>query len=362
MQSSVPALTPQHPTDSSSRAATGGSRKVQEQVGSYIKKLVGDEAGDGMLHWRLVNEMDAIDGLIQDNLERDRAAEQKALQRTVLEEQVREARKKDHDFKSSRMHWGSKIQADAAQWQEEERLKKIRQQETLRKFNEEQARHAEASRRRKDAEAQEVAQLEHAMAQQAADAKRQQELAEEQRRKKQQEMAKQMADAAKEAAEQKVLRKQEEAEKDIAMMKAQIAVMEAQEQQRAQSFQRMKEKQGKAQAQYEARCAKTGCLWKNRDHSNIATAKKTRCDLLQVLVLSLGCGKCGKGRDEARPSRPTPASLSRFLRPRPAASRRGSRRRPTFTDYLETMTYLMLDLQDIMNTLFSTCFWQSESV
>lgn len=36
--------------------------------------------------------------------------------------------------------------------------------------------------------------------------------------------------------------------------------------------------------------------------------------------------------------------------------------RPTFTDYLETMTYLMLDLQDIMNTLFSTCFWQSESV
>lgn len=62
-----------------------------------------------------------------------------------------------------------------------------------------------------------------------------------------------MADAAKEAAEQKVLRKQEEAEKDIAMMKAQIAVMEAQEQQRAQSFQRMKEKQGKAQAQYEAK-------------------------------------------------------------------------------------------------------------
>lgn len=27
--------------------------QVQEQVGSYIKKLVGDEAGDGMLHWRL---------------------------------------------------------------------------------------------------------------------------------------------------------------------------------------------------------------------------------------------------------------------------------------------------------------------
>lgn len=57
-----------------------------------------------------------------------------------------------------------------------------------------------------------------------------------------------MADAAKEAAEQKVLRKQAEAQKDIAMMKAQIAVMEEQERQRAESFQRIKDKQGKAQA------------------------------------------------------------------------------------------------------------------
>jgi len=38
--------------------------------------------------------------------------------------------------------------------------------QTLRKFNEEQARHAEASRARKDAEAEEVAQLEREMAQQ----------------------------------------------------------------------------------------------------------------------------------------------------------------------------------------------------
>ena len=34
--------------------------KVEEKVGSYIKQLIGDE-----VHWRLVNEMDAIDGLIQ---------------------------------------------------------------------------------------------------------------------------------------------------------------------------------------------------------------------------------------------------------------------------------------------------------
>ncbi|CAL1160607.1 unnamed protein product [Cladocopium goreaui] len=229
-ESSVPAIAPQHP-ESSSRLPTGNSRKVEEQVGSFIKQLVGDE-GDGMLHWRLVNEMDAIDGLIQDNIEKHRAAEQKARQRTVLEEQVREARQKDQDLNLSRMHWGTQIQADAARWQEEERLKKLRQQETLRKFNEEQARHAEASRRRRDAEAEQVAMIERDMAQQALDAKRRSEAAEEQRKKKQQEMARQMADAAKEAAEQKVLRKQAEAQKDIAMMKAQIAVMEEQERQR----------------------------------------------------------------------------------------------------------------------------------
>eukprot|EP00435_Cladocopium_sp_Y103_P071407 s43_g37.t1 len=268
-ESSVPAIAPQHPTESSSRLPTGTSRKVEEQVGSFIKQLVGDE-GDGMLHWRLVNEMDAIDGLIQDNIEKHRAAEQKARQRTVLEEQVREARKKDQDLNLSRMHWGTQIQV----WQEEERLKKLRQQETLRKFNEEQARHAEASRRRRDAEAEEVAQIERDMAQQALDAKRRSEAAEEQRKKKQQEMARQMADAAREAAEQKVLRKQAEAQKelehvyewDIAMMKAQIAVMEEQERQRAASFQRMKDKQGKAQAQYEAKAGSEQARLRKEEH------------------------------------------------------------------------------------------------
>ncbi|CAJ1455704.1 unnamed protein product [Effrenium voratum] len=210
-QSSTPAISPSRPTEE--RRSQTGSSKAPE-LGSYIKQLVGDEKGDGMQHWRLVSEVDAIDSLMQESLERHRAAEQKAKQRHVLEEQVREAQKKDNEFKSSRMNWGSKLQADADQWQQEERSRKVLQQEMQRKFNEEQARHAEEGRRRKDEERQQVAALEHSLVQQAEIEKARQEEAEGRRRRKQQEMAKQMADAAKEAQEKKALKKHEEAQKD----------------------------------------------------------------------------------------------------------------------------------------------------
>eukprot|EP00434_Breviolum_minutum_P030274 symbB.v1.2.026779.t1/scaffold2704.1/size72676/4 len=91
-------------------------------------------------------------------------------------------------------------------------------------------------------------------------------------------MAKEMADAAREAAEQKVLKKQAEAEKDIAMMKAQMAVMEEQEQQRAQSFQRMKDKQGKAQAQYEANAGSAQARLQREDTATVSSLNRLSCN------------------------------------------------------------------------------------
>ncbi|CAE7591663.1 unnamed protein product, partial [Symbiodinium pilosum] len=192
----------------SSRLETSSSRKVNpERIGSLVRQLLAGE--EPAANWRLVHEVDAIDGLLQEC-------------------------------------WL------ASRWQEEERLKKAQQQEALRKFNEEQARHAEAGRQRKRAEASVVAQLEEDMAKQAAEAKLRQEEAEERKKRQQQEMAKQMAEAAKQAVEQKALQKQEEAQKDIALMHAQIALMEDQEKRRADALQKIRDKQGKAQAQYEA--------------------------------------------------------------------------------------------------------------
>ncbi|CAE7254339.1 FCPF [Symbiodinium sp. CCMP2592] len=231
-------------------------------------------------------------------MQQKQAIERKVRQKNILEEQVREARQKDSEYKSSMMNWGGRMQADADQswpeqhadgtastahgsmlaaqssdsqswrWQEEERVKKAQQQEATalplavqalvislqaqRKFNQEQERHAEAGRQRKRAEARLSAQLEEDMAKQAAEAKLQQDEAEERKKRKQQEVAKQMAEAAKQAAEQKALQKQEEAKKDIALMQAQIALMEDQERRRAEAIQKIKDKQGQALAQYEA--------------------------------------------------------------------------------------------------------------
>lgn len=248
----MPALEPRQPDAnfriSANRLATPNSKKA----GSYMNDLVGDENGQGALHWRLVQEMDAIDGLIQENADRQKIQDSKQRQQQLLSEQVAEARKKDNDFRSSMARWGGKLKEDADRFQTEEKSKKIELIEAQRKHNEEMAYYAEDGRRRKQEEAASMARLESDMAKQAQDAKRRQDEIEDRKKRRQKETAQQMAKAAKDAVTQKAETKRLEALKDIELMRQQQAMLDEQDRRRAEAADKIRNQQGRAQAQFEA--------------------------------------------------------------------------------------------------------------
>jgi len=251
--SSMPALEARQPTDanfrvSANRLATPNSKKA----GSYMKDLVGDENGQGALHWRLVQEMDAIDGLIQENADRQKIQESKQRQQQLLSEQVAEARKKENDFRSSMARWGGKLKEDADRYQTEQKSRKMELMEVQRRHNEEMAYHAEDGRRRKQEEAAAMARLEADMAKQAQDAKRRQDEIEDRKKRRQKETAQQMAKAAQDAVTQKAETKRLEALKDIELMRQQQAMLDEQDRRRTEAADKIKQQQGRAQAQFEA--------------------------------------------------------------------------------------------------------------
>eukprot|EP00933_Yihiella_yeosuensis_P026558 TRINITY_DN20620_c0_g1_i1.p1 TRINITY_DN20620_c0_g1~~TRINITY_DN20620_c0_g1_i1.p1 ORF type:complete len:530 (+),score=142.44 TRINITY_DN20620_c0_g1_i1:120-1709(+) len=255
--SSVPALAARLPNQSGNsqgfnttgtRIATPSTRKA----GSYIKSLVGDEKGEGALHWRLVQEMDAIDGFVQENMERQLARESKERQRALLQEQVDQARRQQHDMNASMAKWGGRMKADADAYNQEEMRKKEDQREAMRRHNEDQRRHAQDLERRRREELSADARLEADMAKQAAEAKRRQEDADLRKKRKQQETAKAMHEAAQQAVQNRAQMKQQEALRDIEMMNQQKAMLEAQDRARAAKLQAVKDRMASQMAHYEA--------------------------------------------------------------------------------------------------------------
>jgi len=249
----MPAIEARRPTEanfrlSANRLATPNSKKA----GSYLKDLVGDEDGKGALHWRLVQEMDAIDGLIQENAERQKIQDDKKRQQRLLGEQVAEAQKKEHDFRSSLAKWGGKLQEDADRYKNEQVSRKQELMESQRKHNEEMQRAAEAGRHMRQEEANAMARLEADMAKQAQEAKRRQDEVEDRKKKRQKETAQQMAQAAQDAVKHKAETKRLEALKDIELMRQQQAMLDEQDRRRTEAQENIKAKMGKAQAQFEA--------------------------------------------------------------------------------------------------------------
>eukprot|EP00930_Biecheleria_cincta_P011466 TRINITY_DN1142_c0_g1_i3.p1 TRINITY_DN1142_c0_g1~~TRINITY_DN1142_c0_g1_i3.p1 ORF type:complete len:524 (+),score=153.49 TRINITY_DN1142_c0_g1_i3:1076-2647(+) len=250
--SSMPALAPRQPGNTTVGSlrdtATPGTRKA----GSYIKQLVGNDEGQGALHWRLVQEMDALDGLIQENVNRQKLVDQQTRQRSNLMEQVQEAKQKDSEYRSSMQRWGGKLKEDAERWQREEQTKRQELRQALQRHNHAQAQFQEDGRRRRQEEAAMEARLDAEMTMQAQAAKRRQEALEDRKRQRQQETAREMANAAREAERSKAESKRLEAMKDFELMRLQEAMLDEQDRKRQEAKQKIVEKQNQARSAYEA--------------------------------------------------------------------------------------------------------------
>ncbi|CAE8634322.1 unnamed protein product, partial [Polarella glacialis] len=230
------------------RVMTPGSKKA----GSYLKKLVGDENGEGALHWRLVQEMDAIDGLMQDQNKRVQQTQAKQRQAELLKQQVEASKQRDDAHRNSMAQWGGRLKDDADAWKEEELQKKSESTQALQRHNRAQENHAEDLRRRKRQELSTVARLEADLANQAQEAKRKQDAADDKKKRRQQEIAGEMAEAAKSAVRTKAELKKQEAIRDFALMRESQAMMDEQDRRRNEASQKIRDKQEKAGAQFEA--------------------------------------------------------------------------------------------------------------
>mmetsp|Transcript_60042 Transcript_60042/g.131987 ORF Transcript_60042/g.131987 Transcript_60042/m.131987 type:complete len:522 (+) Transcript_60042:126-1691(+) len=233
---------------STSRQLTPRSKKAA----AFVKKLVGGSDGQDALHWKLVQEMDAVDSILQDEQTRLRMQQQKEKIQSDLRGQAEQFQRRELDYRQSMKNWGDKLHADANLYKEEEKQKRLQTLETLKEHNAAQAKHVEDLNYRRRQEQLAEARLESEMSRRAQESKRRQDEADEKRKKRQKEMAEETAKAARESIELKAREKREEAMKDIELMKEQQRMLDEQERKRHSYFEQVRAKQEKMGAQYEA--------------------------------------------------------------------------------------------------------------
>lgn len=239
-----------------SRASGNGLSRAQtpstRQAGQYVKSLLGDDDGQGGLHWRLVEEMDALDGLMNDHVVKKQMAEKKLRQKEDLTAQVQQIKQREADHRQSSMDWRQRLEADANQFEAEQKRKKEQSHRANLKFQEEQTRLIEdLKRRREDERLQKDRDAAELISQDQA-ALNKQLAADEKRKKFQQKMALEMADAAHSSMKMKVEQKRKEAEQDVLLLKMQEQMLAERDRERQRNKDNTVAKQTRMQEVYQA--------------------------------------------------------------------------------------------------------------
>lgn len=232
-------------------SGSGGFLRAQtpstRQAGAYVKSLLGDD-----LHWKLVEEMDAIDSLMKDHTAKRQVAEKKLRQQEELSNQVQEAKRREADNRQSSQGWRQKLEADADDFKNEEQRKKEQSMLNHMKFQEDQTRLIQESQRRRlqekfqlDQEAAELISLDKA-------ALNKQVAADEKKKQFQQKVALEIADAAIISMKMKAEQKRKDAEEDVQLMRVQAAILEQRDRDRQRSRDEVLAKQTRNQQVYQA--------------------------------------------------------------------------------------------------------------
>lgn len=240
----------------SSGAVRGAGNPLPDHVqksGAYVRKLLGqDSSGDGPLDWRLVQELDAVDGLLQEEQGRKNLAAQRDNLRRALNAQRHEKGGRTSDNREEERQWGNHLRADADAFFLEQCAKRDADREAQQRFNADQARYMEVNRICRQQEKDQDLEIERQMHETSVAARRI-EIAKAQEKKK-----RQMADALKiqqqrqEALEARQAKDREEAKRDAELVLKQQAAQAAQEGQHAGKAEKIREQQEKTRARLEA--------------------------------------------------------------------------------------------------------------
>eukprot|EP00931_Biecheleriopsis_adriatica_P068266 TRINITY_DN42244_c0_g1_i1.p1 TRINITY_DN42244_c0_g1~~TRINITY_DN42244_c0_g1_i1.p1 ORF type:complete len:449 (+),score=151.23 TRINITY_DN42244_c0_g1_i1:73-1419(+) len=202
--------------------------------------------------WAAVQELEQIETREREAERKQRAHKLKHEHLEALNEQRdRRLREKD-EFREVWKRWRDEVEADAQRFREEEESKKQRQLEVLKRFNEEREKQLEEARQRTIAKKQADARDGEEMLRKAKVAKDQAERDEHLRKSKERAQAIRLMEDLRAAKHQKDKLKQEELSRDILMAQKQKEMLEKQEAERASWFQKVKDKQSKMLAAYEA--------------------------------------------------------------------------------------------------------------
>jgi len=231
------------------RQLTPTSRKAAR----HVQKMIGSSHdGSDTLHWRLMHELDHVDGRVAAELEKQKAREEALKFQKILLDQANTTQSSQAEQRANAKWWRGQLEAadqhsreEAAQ--EQKRGAQARQQHWQAQRDQLQ----EVRRRDAAAQAEELASSQEMWRQQAQATRKAKEQDEELRRRKG-EMALEREAAASAAREQRRQKKREETARDLEFARLQRAHVEAQGRKRQAEAEQLKERQASLCRQQEA--------------------------------------------------------------------------------------------------------------
>lgn len=266
---SMPAIEPaRSPQARSASAAPGlgprGEKALPghtEKAGQYVKKLLGhDSSGGGAQDWRLVQELDIVDGLLQEEHGRRQLAAQKEFLRNQLANQNDNKSYRVFKEREDNRRWGERLRQDSENFWQEQAQKRDAEREAQIQFNVDQRYYLECNRLRRQEEKEKEMEIERQMAETSAAARKVELARMEEKKRKAQEQTQKMVEQREQAREAAKERQRQEALRERELAKEQQAMMDKQDRDRREKVEKIKAKQAATMARMEAGPSSYGAM------------------------------------------------------------------------------------------------------
>jgi hypothetical protein len=228
------------------------------------------------MDWRLVQELDAVDGLLQEDQARRQGISQRQMLKNQLNAQRAEFHRRNAGDQDDERRWGYKLQADANSFWQEQNDKREADREAQQRFNQEQTRLLEAKNRRRMMEKERDMEIEREMRERAVMARKIEVAKDEEKKKRTKAEAKKCQKEREQAAEVKKEQKRQEAIKDMELLEVQKAVMDKQERARHEKTEKFREDQARRMAQFEATAGNESAELQRKDDQRMKMAVEER--------------------------------------------------------------------------------------
>lgn len=226
------------------------STPCTERAERYFNRFMGEKPGPQQ-EWCLVQEMDAMDFEAHEDQLKRQERERQVKNKLELKEQLDLQKRTADHCRDVWKQWRTELEEDVVKYQKEEQEKRAFSLEVQRRFNDERAKQLEQVRDRKSKQREAEIKLEREMMKQADAAKKRQEAADQVEKQKQKEAAILLMKEAHSAREARIEARKAENLRDKELAREYQDLLAAQDRQRSQYFDNLRDKQSKLLSAYE---------------------------------------------------------------------------------------------------------------